>query len=192
MKKIAWAAAIISVLVGFFLWPVPQMREASRQEELRQQAAEIQRKVEAAEAAHKASVEMRAKQRSAIGNASDASLKSLIGDCQRKISDSITAKASPSFAVYFPDYDADDLAKLTAMGFTMNSPTGRPSVLLNRDDFEVRQIDALKRYPDQISIVAESASDTFSGVKKWATNFDCKLDGLSIKSVNQAGAYNFF
>jgi hypothetical protein len=194
MKKV-WLGGIVVALLAVFLWPVPQLREFGRQQDvLRQEAIvaeERQRTVRAAEAAQKVKDDVRAR-RAAIVDASDESLKSLYKDCRRKITEQIATGSKPTFAVHFPDYNADDLAKLSAMGSAMNTPTGRPSVILNRDEHQAQEIVTLRRDPSEISIIVESASDSFSGVKRWAAEYRCGLDGLSITSVSRAGALQFF
>jgi hypothetical protein len=194
MKK-AWLCVVV-VFVGILAWQIPQYLETQRKaRELLQEQQKQAEAAEAAEAIRKAAEEKKRKdeKRAAIAQASDQSLRSLIRDCRQKISDKIAATGSkPSFAVYFPEYDADDLKNLSAMGSAMNMSTGRPSVILNRDDHESRQIATLRRFPNEISVVAESASDTFSGVKRWAAVYTCSLDGLSITSVNREGLARFF
>ena len=76
----------------------------------------------------------------------------------------------------------------------INDEVNRPSVSLDKDDHQSRQIAKLKQYfPDEISVVVESASDSFSGVKRWAAAFTCSLDGLSVTSANQeSGSMHFF
>ncbi|WP_369720157.1 hypothetical protein AB8Z38_23515 [Bradyrhizobium sp. LLZ17] len=195
MKKIASIFAVVS-FVGFLVWQIPQYLETQRRE--RELLLEQQKQAEAAktaEAARKALEEKKQRDegRAAVSQASDERLKSLVRDCRQKIGEKIaTTGSKPSFAVYFPDYDADDLRNLTAMDSAMNASTGRPSVILNKDDHETRQIAALRRYPVEISIVAESASDTFSGVKRWAAEYRCTLDGLSVKTVTREGPLYFF
>jgi hypothetical protein len=194
MKK-AWFAAVIA-FVGFLAWQIPQYIESQR---IARVLLEEQKKkaeaAEAAEAIRRASEEKKRKdeKRAAIAQASDDSLKSLIRDCRQKISNTIAATGSkPSFAVYFPDYDVADLRNLAAMGSAMNLSTGRPSTVLNKDDHESTQIAMLRQFPTEISVVAESASDTFSGVKRWAAVYTCSLDGLSIFSVSRDGPMHFF
>jgi hypothetical protein len=159
MKKV-WLGCVAVALLAVFAWPVPQCREASRTEyTARQDAEEKQRLDSAVEEARKAAEAARGR-RAAVLTASDERLRSLYQECRRKVSEQIAAGSKPTFAVYFPDYDAGDLAKLSAMGSAMSTSTGRPSVILNKDDYQAREIAALRLDPSEISVVAESASDS--------------------------------
>jgi hypothetical protein len=187
MSKV-WLSGIVIALLAIFAWPVPQYREASRKEYAARQEVEDRQRIDRAVEEARKGAEAARLRRTAVLSASDESLRSLYKECRRKVSEQIATGSKPTFAVYFPDYDADDLAKLSAMG----SSTGRPSVILNKNDYQAREIAALRSNPSEISVVAESASDSFSGVKRWAAEYRCGLDGLSITTVSRSGAMQFF
>lgn len=193
MPKI-WLGAIVvaAIVAAFYLWPTSQRREQARQDALQKEIAENQRKVEQAEAENRAVAIKRKEQASAIANASDEKLKLLYRECEKRVSDTINAASKPAFAVYFPSYTASELRDLATMATAMKTSTGRPSAILGQDDFKARRIEWLRQFPNSISLVAESASDSFSGVKKWAAEYECDLDGLSIKSVRRVGTPHFF
>lgn len=200
LKAVSPMMLVAVAVAGVGLWAMTQHREMVRQEEARriaqkqeqEQEQEQKRKDSDALAAAAKAAETAKANRAAIVTASDDALKALVKDCQRKVEQQITSKANPAFAVYFPSYSANDLERLSSLGFAMNSATGRPSVSLNRDNFEEEQISVVRQIPSEISIVAESASDSFSGVKRWAAEYRCYLEGLYIRSVERRGALHFF
>jgi hypothetical protein len=130
-------------------------------------------------------------QQAVIDGASDERLISLLSQCQSKISDEIASKSKPVFAIYFPNYTAFELDDLASRAIAMRSTMGRPSLILEDADFVAEKIQWLRRFPSSISVTVESASDGFSGVKRWAAEYVCTLDGLTIKSVNRGRLYFF-
>ncbi len=194
LRTIAPLLLVAVAVIGIGGWAITQNQEMMKQEETRRVAQEQEQKKKDADAiAVAAKTAQTAKaNRAAVVSASDEALTALIRDCQRRVEQQITSKANPAFAVYFPSYNANDLEKLSSLGSAMGAATGRPSVSLNRDDFAGEQISAIRRFPAEISIVAESASDSFSGVKRWAAEYRCYLEGLSIRAVEKRGALHFF
>ncbi len=127
-----------------------------------------------------------------VKGASDAQLEGLYTDCERTIADLIGHHSAPVFAVYFPDYDASDLDKFADLASAMRMDMDRPSVELNDTDFHVKRLRILRTIPGiGINVVAESASDTIVGPKRWAASYECSLENLKVVSASQGKQYVF-
>jgi hypothetical protein len=179
--------ALALVIAALYVWSSHDAAVKQQDEALKKEIAEKQRKADR----EYALIQKRWEQATLIADASDEKLRSLYNECERKISEAISKERKPAFAVYFPNYDVADLDRLSTIATAMNISSGRPSLVLENESFESKRIERLRKF-HSMSIVAESASDSFSGPKKWAAEYECDLDGLSIKSVRQVGRRFFF
>lgn len=159
---------------------------AKREQELR-----LKQQTEAALVAAAERKAQRLKAEALTRNASDAELRSLIRECKNLIEDEIS-KSKSSFSVYFPKYDRAELERIYANSIAMQSQMGRPSTSATESETDLDALKRLRDFPSlPVDITVESASDSFSGVKRWAASYQCRIAGLQVEKV-VAGKRYFF
>jgi hypothetical protein len=130
-----------------------------------------------------------AENRKRITDSSNERLSELIRECRNKI-DSEVGRNSHGFAVYFPQYNEQDLETMYTSSVALRMKMGRPSSALGVRDIVEDNLKRLREFPSTgIGFVVESTSDSFSGLKRWAGLYECDLDGLDISRVRLIKRY---
>lgn len=170
-----WASLIGVAAFVYFVYPLPQIREAEHQRILAEErAAEEKRLMEQRQL-------YEAKEK-AILAASDDAIRNVVLDCQQAITKALTEN-SP-FDVYFPSYSPDQLRKFADIGAAFQTALGSPSAALDNYEFDpvswnIERVQH-KDYPIRtIAFAVEGASDGFS-VKRYAAVYSCSMDGLAL------------
>lgn len=161
------AIAFIGAIAGVGAWNDAHDREA--QASAASALAEMDRQ---AEQARQAGLEQ-------IARATPEQLTDLVQACQ----DSISDKLDGPFDVYFGRYTAHDLEPMLTSA-TMGAKIGRPSVVLDRDDFDpIADNVAHLQDPDwrqfgRITFTVEGAAEGFS-IQHFVAVWECGFTGLT-------------
>ncbi|MDP2354830.1 MAG: hypothetical protein Q8M31_02060 [Beijerinckiaceae bacterium] len=187
MKGVFYVGIGMAIL-ALTIWPHPQMRAEKAKRELQET---VKRQDEEATRQAKYENERRAersRQAELIEGATDHSLASLVNECRGSIEKTI--RQSSTFSVYFPKYAPHQLEELGNAAIVFRTKMGLPSTLMTDGDPDDRAISQLRKIPGlPIKLVVESASDSFSGIKRWAASFECSVKDLKVETVRPGKLY---
>jgi hypothetical protein len=192
-KRAAIAMATVPIAASLmWIYPGPQMREATKLNEQRA-AAERDRETQHEKVRQEQMALQRERDKQAIATATKQQLTKLVSECQEGIRKKLAA--SP-FEIYFTRYNASQFETMADIAQGMGVKTGRPSVALDDHDFNpVTYNVAMLSDPKlrdywSISFVIEHALDGFS-VQNYAALWVCPVNGLTPSEPRETRRFLF-